>query len=752
MVDLAPVRSWILSQLPEPWRPPLRRSYRFTRDVGQALGARRRLVGVERVLWLRAEVADLDRFRLLGPGPGQVLLRTHATLVSPGTERAFLQGLPNTGAAFPTVPGYSAAGVVERTGRGVRGLAPGTRVAGIAPHASHAVADAALLVPIPDGVGDHEACFVELGVITLQGVRRARILPGERVVVLGLGLIGQLALQLGRWVGAAPLVAVARSNAWFEAARASGADACLALAGQPDAHRSLAADVVLEATGSPQAVRTACECARPGGRVVLLGSSRGVTSGFDFERLVAARGVELLGAHVSSVAAQESAPGRWTRRDEARLFLDLAARRTLRLEPLVGRIVRPADANAVYDELLASEHGAIGIVFDWKQHGRSRPAMSSPVSGPAPGSSPAPAPEAGSNRTGTPRPLRLGFIGCGEIAAHNAAGVAASARCKLVQVMDLNEDAARSLGRQFRVPYTTDLDELLGNRDVDAVVIAVPHNLHAQVALRAAAAGKHVVVEKPIATTLADADAMIAGCRQAGVALSVLFSFRYEPPVLRAREIVQAGGLGTIVGTHIGFTTEKPAGYWGQGYTGKVLTDWRGSKEKCGGGVLIMNVCHTIDYFRFVTGLEVTRAYSEYGTLNSPVEVEDIITVALRYDGGAVGSIHAATLAREDKRSEERIWGTHGSLDLAPEPRVYTMRRVADLAPGRWQTLGKLAKANRVAVYFDRLAAAIAAGRPPEVTGEDGRVNLAVVLAAYESSERGRPVAPDGVVAGAARS
>lgn len=746
-VDFAPARSWILAQLPEPWRPPLRRSYRFTRDVGQALRTRRRLIGAERVLWLRAEVADLESFRLLGPRPGQVLMRTHATLVSPGTERAFLQGLPNTGAAFPTVPGYSAAGVVERVGRGTEPLAVGSRAAGIAPHASRAIVDASLLVPIPDSVDDQQACFVELGVITLQGVRRARILPGERVVVLGLGLIGQLVLQLARWVGASPLVAVARSRSWFEAARASGADECVALAEQHDAHRSLQADVVLEATGSPQAVRTACECARPGGRVVLLGSSRGVTSGFDFDGLVAARGVELLGAHVSSVAAVESAPGRWTRRDEARLFLDLAARGTLRLAPLVTRVVSPADANVVYDELLRSEHGAIGIVFDWKQHGRSRPTMSAPEERSAAGPARDPAPARAHGR------LRLGFIGCGEIAAHNAAGVAASTGCTLAQVMDLNEDAARSLGRQFRVPYTTELDEMLGNRDVDAVVIAVPHNLHAQVALRAAEAGKHVVVEKPIATTLADADAMIEGCRRAGVALSVLFSFRYEPHVLRAREIVQAGGLGTIAGTHIGFTTEKPAGYWGQGYTGKVLTDWRGSKEKCGGGVLIMNVCHTIDYFRFVTGLEVTRAYSEYGTLNSPVEVEDIITVALRYDGGAVGSIHAATLAREDKRSEERIWGTHGSLELAPQPQVYTMRRVADLVPGRWQTLGKLPKTNRVAVYFDRLAAAIAEGRPPEVTGEDGRLNLAVVLAAYESFEQGRPVVPDGAgTAGAARS
>ena len=121
--------------------------------------------------------------------------------------------------------------------------------------------------------------------------------------------------------------------------------------------------------------------------------------------------------------------------------------------------------------------------------------------------------------------------------------------------------------------------------------------------------------------------------------------------------------------------------------------------------------------------------------------MEDIIAVSLQYEGGGVGSIQAATLARGEKVAEERIWGTHGSLILAPAPpQIYTLRRVAGLRPGAWQGFGKLPKTNHVAAYMDRLAASIFEGRAPEVTGRDGRENLAVVLAAYAAGREGRAV------------
>ena len=340
-----------------------------------------------------------------------------------------------------------------------------------------------------------------------------------------------------------------------------------------------------------------------------------------------------------------------------------------------------------------------------------------------------------------PNRLRVALVGCGEIAPDNAAGLRASMHCELGPVMDLDESVARSIGSRFGVLSTNSLQRVLDDPEVDAVVVAVPHYLHADICAQAARAGKHVIVEKPLATTLADADRMIADCASAGVALSVLFSYRYEPSVVRARALIEAGAIGEIVGTSLQFMTEKPANYWAEGYKGRVRSDWRGSWEKAGGGVLLMNTCHMIDYFRHITGLEVTRAYGEMGTLNSPVEVEDMVSATLRYAGGQIGSVQSASLARGERwRTDERIWGTHGSLVLAPNPSIYTMRRVAGLRPARWQHLKKLPPSNRVATYFDRLAQALSEGADPEVTGHDGLVNLAVILAIYEASKEGRAI------------
>ena len=126
------------------------------------------------------------------------------------------------------------------------------------------------------------------------------------------------------------------------------------------------------------------------------------------------------------------------------------------------------------------------------------------------------------------------------------------------------------------------------------------------------------------------------------------------------------------------------------------------------------------------------------------MEVEDSIAVAIGYVGGAVGSVHASAVARGERwRSDERIWGTHGSLRLAPDPSIYTMRAVAGLKPARWQKLRRLPESKRVATYFDRLATAIEHGDEPEIGGRDGRVNLELILAAYQSAREGRAIAVD---------
>lgn len=365
----------ILDRVPDEYRPGLRRVVGSSRTVVRSALRGQPAHRASRVVWLRPEVADLEPMLTSAPSANEILVEVDASLVSPGTERAFLLGLPNTSQSFPSGAGYAAAGKVLRVGRSVPDWGPGDRFAGVAPHASHAIVRPDQIARVPDEVPERDAAFAQLGAIAMHGVRRAGIRPGEKVAVIGLGLIGQLSIQIARWAGGAPIVGMARSQAFFAQAMASGCDHVVSLDDDPDAPDATSADVVIEATGSPAAIPTAIASARDGGRVIIVGSPRGVTHGVDLGATVVGRGITLVGAHISGATRREPSARLWTRREESELFLDLVAAGSIELEHLVSETESPREANRVYERLVSSSDTPMGIVFDWnlvRQHEDAR--------------------------------------------------------------------------------------------------------------------------------------------------------------------------------------------------------------------------------------------------------------------------------------------------------------------------------------------------------------------------------------------
>ena len=341
-----------------------------------------------------------------------------------------------------------------------------------------------------------------------------------------------------------------------------------------------------------------------------------------------------------------------------------------------------------------------------------------------------------------PRKLRFGMIGAGEIAYKSTAkAIRNSDRTEMVVAMDVVEEVARSFAAEYDTEWTTSLEEVLERDDVDAVVISTPHNLHAPQTIQAAEAGKHVMVEKPIACTLEQADAMIDACKKASVVLMVRLVSRYMPAARRAKELIEAGAIGDVIALTFTAAGDKADSYWTGGFTGRVQTTWRKSKEESGGGILIMNLVHDIDRLRYITGLEATRVYAEYDTFCTDVEVEDFISVTLRYDNGAVGNILGSSCARGGRGSPNRIYGTHGQIIFEGRGslQVYTTREVPGLESGEWTDL-ELESMDGGVLAMDRFAAAVLDGEPVDIPGEEGRKTLEVIVAAYESCESGRPV------------
>ena len=348
--------------------------------------------------------------------------------------------------------------------------------------------------------------------------------------------------------------------------------------------------------------------------------------------------------------------------------------------------------------------------------------------------------------------LSFGFIGCGEIAVSTAKAIEASRIAKIGYAMDVLEALAQDFKEKYGCPATTDVDELLAS-DVDAVYIATPHCLHAPLATAAARAKKHIIVEKPIATTLEDADKMIAAAKKNGVALSVAFILRYGANVVRAKRLIEAGIIGEIMGTQITYIGAKKPSYWKGGFTGRVKTDWRTAKETAGGGVLIMNIVHNIDAIRYITGLEAARVYSEYGTFATPVEVEDFLIATIRYNTGAIGSIFAgsAFAGRLDQweRRADRILGKEGQIILTSPLRLFSKKSAKagslwegspETLPEKWQDVDTGPKVNSRQLFIEDFVRAVSEGKEPPITGEDGRAALEIILAAYKSGEENRSV------------
>ena len=182
----------------------------------------------QRVVWPSRAKVDVETFTLPDIGDDEVLVATDATLISPGTERAFLLGLPNAQGSYPSRPGYSNIGTVIEVGKAVTSCKVGERVASTQGHTSHFVtAPNRLLKVASTDVPSEEAVFFNLGAISLQGVRKARIELGEATLVLGQGLIGLLALQLAKLSGALPVIAADLTDSRLELAKSIGADATL---------------------------------------------------------------------------------------------------------------------------------------------------------------------------------------------------------------------------------------------------------------------------------------------------------------------------------------------------------------------------------------------------------------------------------------------------------------------------------------------------------------------------------------------
>lgn len=338
--------------------------------------------------------------------------------------------------------------------------------------------------------------------------------------------------------------------------------------------------------------------------------------------------------------------------------------------------------------------------------------------------------------------IRFGLIGCGRIAKRHAELLGGShiSGAKLVAVCDPVRARADAIASKFDVSAHYDLGGLLARADIDAVAVLTPSGMHPEHAIASAKAGKHVIVEKPMALRLQDADDMIRACDETGVKLFVVKQNRFNVPVVKAREALTTGRFGKLILGTVRVRWCRDQAYYDQ-------DAWRGTWAY-DGGVLTNQASHHIDMLEWFFG-DVVSVHARATTALVNIETEDTAVATLRFRSGALGIIEATTATRpKDLEGSLSILGEKGTVEIAGFA-VNQIRHwsFADERPSDKEVVEKFS-VNPPNVYgfghqayYEHVVDCLANRRSALVDGLEGRKSLELISALYESIETGQEVA-----------
>jgi predicted dehydrogenase/threonine dehydrogenase-like Zn-dependent dehydrogenase len=599
--------------------------------------------------------------------PGHLLVQSSRTLVSPGTERMLVEfgkasllakarsqpervgqvltkirtdGLvPTLETVFsrldePLPLGYCNVGRVVAVGNGVAGFAAGDRVASNGPHAEVVCVPATLAARVPEVVDDEAASFTVPGAIALQGIRLLEPTLGESFAVVGLGLLGMLALQLLRAHGAR-VIGIDVDPARCELARALGCDAT-AVASRASAiraaqvfsrERGVDGVLITASAKNDDIVHQAASMCRKRGRIVLVGVvDLDLRRGDFYEKELSFQVSCSYGPGRYDPAYEAAARDyplpfvRWTAARNFEAVLEALADKRIEVAPLVSRRIAQADAASAYDAL-TSDKGLLGVVLAYPEQALEGDRLVR-----LPGRI-EPAPTRDGARSAPVEPV-VGVIGAGGFSRMVLLPAIAASGVKIHSIASGGGVTSLHAARKFGAhAATADYRAILESAAVNTVFVATRHDSHARMATEALDAGKHVFVEKPLAIDEAGLELVRgAHARHPELQLMVGFNRRFAPHAVKVRELL--AGRAEPVALHLLVNAGRlPAGSW--------LDD-----PDVGGGRIVGEACHFIDLAMFLVGHPITTVHAETLGRGTPLAQSDCVTLALTFDDGSLATVH----------------------------------------------------------------------------------------------------------------
>ena len=570
-------------------------------------------------------------------GPGGQL--THAGILAKKVVRKMTEeGLKatmtavrkNVGSTPPLYPmGYSAAGTVVEVAKDLNHIRSGDLVAcagaGYACHQELIFVPKHLLAKVPDGVNVRSGAFATLGSIALHGVRQAEVQLGETVLVIGLGLVGQLCVQLLKAAGCRVIGSDPRSDR-VGLAKSLGLDLGLSPGDGLGTEvqrftKGIGADAVLLCADakSSEPVRQAMEASRQRGRIVVVGAV-----GLNLERQ------PFYEKELKVTISRSYGPGRydplyekagidypigyvrWTEHRNLEAFLRLLAEGKITVEPLIGCEVPFAEAPRAY-ATLGKEPRPIAILLQYPETPE----------------------ESKGKRRVSPHPqaiqkdvINVGIIGCGAFAqAVHVPNLKEIPEYHLRAVVTGTGSGAKEVAKRFKAEYgTTDYREVLADEAIDMVLIATRHHLHLPIALDAARTKKALFLEKPMALSWEGCLELGQAVQEAGVAFTVGFNRRYSPLAIRAKELLVKKKRPYVVNYRVN-AGPIPKDHWIQ-------------DPETGGGRIIGEACHFFDLFNFLIEHQVRDVEAQAMPIDgSAIETLDNVIATVRYQDGSLANL-----------------------------------------------------------------------------------------------------------------
>ena len=612
----------------------------------------------------------VDDVPLPSPSEGMVLIENHFSLISAGTERGTVkvaqanlinkarqrpdlvaqviqnikkEGLKATIAKVKSkldslkALGYSTAGTVISSMDTNGVFKPGDRVAcaGVdyASHAEIVAVPQNLVVKVPDEVRFEDAAYTTLGAIAMQGIRQAETVIGEKVCVIGLGLLGQITCQLLQANGCA-VFGLDLSESFVGIANKYSADKAML---RNDPNLRAACDnftnghgfdtvIITAATQSNDPIELAGDLCRKKGKVVVVGV---VPMDIPRDPNYYRKEIDIkmscsYGPGRYDVNYEENGQDypyayvRWTEQRNMETFLDLLAREYINLKPLTTHVIDIADAEKAYDIILGKvKEPHIGILLRYSENETKTRSVVTLAAG---------------------KPLsqvNAAFIGAGSFAQSYLIPNVKASGASLDGVVTSRGITAKNVANKFGFNFcSSSVNDVLGKQEVNTIFIATPHNSHAELTIQSLQAGKAVFVEKPLAINTDQLQEVIETKKKHNHPLMVGFNRRFAPVSIQVKKEFASAGEPIVMNMRIN--------------AGMIPKDnWLQQKD-VGAGRIIGEMCHFIDLMQFFTGSEPVRVFAEcISTSNDKITPADNISIVVKFKDGSVGNL--TYLANGDK-------------------------------------------------------------------------------------------------------